>query len=235
MSLKAINTIYKGYRFRSRLEARWAVFFDALAVKWEYERDGYSLPHGAYLPDFWFPEWRAFAEVKGSDEMFDERCMNLAIDLVNQTGFPLVALIGSPELVGYLGFRISDPEGMSREVVSGHVHLERSASDGCLSFYYPADSTGKCTEKLEAAVHAARSARFEHGESGASPLATPPISAEREFTVEQINLRRALIQLDVRMSAGLDTTGELARQRAELDAEWWRICARPWRPANPRY
>lgn len=27
--IKAIDTYYKGYRFRSRLEARWAVFFDA--------------------------------------------------------------------------------------------------------------------------------------------------------------------------------------------------------------
>ena len=26
--IKAIETYYKGYRFRSRLEARWAVFFD---------------------------------------------------------------------------------------------------------------------------------------------------------------------------------------------------------------
>ena len=29
--IKAIETVYNGYRFRSRLEARWAVFFDALA------------------------------------------------------------------------------------------------------------------------------------------------------------------------------------------------------------
>lgn len=28
MTIKAIDTIYKGYKFRSRLEARWAVFFD---------------------------------------------------------------------------------------------------------------------------------------------------------------------------------------------------------------
>lgn len=26
-NIKAIETEYKGYRFRSRLEARWAVFF----------------------------------------------------------------------------------------------------------------------------------------------------------------------------------------------------------------
>ena len=48
-----IQTEYKGYLFRSRLEARWAVFFDALGVKWEYEPEGYDLGDGLlYLPDF---------------------------------------------------------------------------------------------------------------------------------------------------------------------------------------
>ena len=52
-TLKAIETEYKGYRFRSRLEARWAVFFDACGVKWEYEPEGFVLPNGQhYLPDF---------------------------------------------------------------------------------------------------------------------------------------------------------------------------------------
>lgn len=52
-SIKPIETYYKGYRFRSRLEARWAVFFDALGVKYEYEPEGYCLPSGRmYLPDF---------------------------------------------------------------------------------------------------------------------------------------------------------------------------------------
>lgn len=51
--IKAIETIYKGYRFRSRLEARWAVFLDALGVRWEYEPEGFVLPSGRrYLPDF---------------------------------------------------------------------------------------------------------------------------------------------------------------------------------------
>lgn len=53
MTIKAIETEYNGYRFRSRLEARWAVFFDALGVKYEYEPDGFVLPSGRkYLPDF---------------------------------------------------------------------------------------------------------------------------------------------------------------------------------------
>lgn len=51
--IKPIETIYKGYRFRSRLEARWAVFFDALKMKWEYEPEGFDLGEaGWYLPDF---------------------------------------------------------------------------------------------------------------------------------------------------------------------------------------
>lgn len=51
--MKAIETIYKGYRFRSRLEARWAVFFDALGYEWEYEPEGYEMSGGErYLPDF---------------------------------------------------------------------------------------------------------------------------------------------------------------------------------------
>jgi hypothetical protein len=31
------GTEYCGYRFRSRLEARWEVFLDALGLEWEYE------------------------------------------------------------------------------------------------------------------------------------------------------------------------------------------------------
>lgn len=52
MSIKAIETRYKGYRFRSRLEARWAVFFDALNINYRYEADGYNLHGIHYLPDF---------------------------------------------------------------------------------------------------------------------------------------------------------------------------------------
>ncbi len=66
--IKAIETEYKGYRFRSRLEARWAVFFDALGIAWEYEKEGYDLGEaGWYLPDFWLPEFKCFVEIKGTE------------------------------------------------------------------------------------------------------------------------------------------------------------------------
>lgn len=56
--MKAIETLYNGYRFRSRLEARWAVFFDTLGVDYEYEPEGYDLGDGDYyLPDFRVKCW----------------------------------------------------------------------------------------------------------------------------------------------------------------------------------
>ena len=72
MDVKPIETVYKGYRFRSRLEARWAVFFDAYGVRWIYEHEGYELKLAdgrviRYLPDFYFPAYKMFGEVKGTD------------------------------------------------------------------------------------------------------------------------------------------------------------------------
>lgn len=62
--IKAIETVYNGYRFRSRLEARWAVFFDKLGIKYEYEPEGFDLDGVRYLPDFWLPELQYWIEVK---------------------------------------------------------------------------------------------------------------------------------------------------------------------------
>lgn len=51
-ALRPIETRAYGYRFRSRLEARWAVFFQTLGVQWEYEPQGFDLDGQLYLPDF---------------------------------------------------------------------------------------------------------------------------------------------------------------------------------------
>ena len=63
--IKAIETHYNGYRFRSRLEAKWAVYFDALGIEYEYEPEGFVLPGGeTYLPDFYLPLVDAYVEIK---------------------------------------------------------------------------------------------------------------------------------------------------------------------------
>ena len=63
--IKAITTYYNGYKFRSRLEARWAVFFDAAKIRYEYEPEGFKLKNGlCYLPDFYLPDENMYVEVK---------------------------------------------------------------------------------------------------------------------------------------------------------------------------
>ena len=68
MTIQAIETHYAGHRFRSRLEARWAVFMNHLNVPWEYEPQGYLVNGAPYLPDFlvWPNTDHAFwLEIKG--------------------------------------------------------------------------------------------------------------------------------------------------------------------------
>ena len=53
MSVTPLETLYHGVYFRSRTEARFAVFLDCLGIKWEYEPQGFDLGNGLkYLPDF---------------------------------------------------------------------------------------------------------------------------------------------------------------------------------------
>lgn len=183
MDIKAIETCYAGCRFRSRLEARWAVFFDALGLEWEYEPEGFELPAYAfdsvgmverhrsdalksstidlleglaahlaslaakeewYLPDFWLPKGEMWAEVKpkpgGSLEEVDK-----AMRLVNGTGYPLVwcmDLTGEP-----LKGMAPDAARYPGRVEFIDVHF------------------GASPNELMRAAKAARSARFEHGET----------------------------------------------------------------------
>jgi hypothetical protein len=78
--MKAIETRYKGYRFRSRLEARWAVFFDELHIPYSYETEGWQLPAGYYLPDFYLSDADLWVEIKPFKPNHEEieRCRQLA-------------------------------------------------------------------------------------------------------------------------------------------------------------
>jgi hypothetical protein len=97
--IKAIETVYKGYRFRSRLEARWAVFFDALGIKWEYEKEGYDLGKaGRYLPDFWLPDYKYWIEIKAENPSQGE--WDKAYELSSKSGRPVHICVGLPDIRG---------------------------------------------------------------------------------------------------------------------------------------
>lgn len=109
-TIKAIETVYEGYRFRSRLEARWAVFFDALGIQWQYEVEGYEVNGVRYLPDFWLPTFSEgmWAEVKPIDLTPHE--MNKARLLRDATNKPVWLCVGMPDTRVYTILTPGDPE-----------------------------------------------------------------------------------------------------------------------------
>lgn len=66
--IKAIQTRYDNYFFRSRQEARWAVWFNTVGLPYRYELEGFDLGDDVYyLPDFYLPTLALWVEVKGTN------------------------------------------------------------------------------------------------------------------------------------------------------------------------
>lgn len=92
--IKAIETEFAGLKFRSRAEARWAVFFDAAGINWQYEPEGYEIKGTRYLPDFLIFTERGplFVEVK---PVLDERSRE-KITAMKGTGAPIYVVGNMP-------------------------------------------------------------------------------------------------------------------------------------------
>ncbi len=109
MTLHAIETIYRGHKFRSRLEARWAIFLDALNIGYRYEYEGFDLDGLWYLPDFWLPRQRVWIEIKPTIPEDDDAHKPLA--LAQQTDDPVMLLMGDTWPGAYFaGVCIRDPQ-----------------------------------------------------------------------------------------------------------------------------
>jgi len=136
--IKAIETRYKGYRFRSRLEARYAVFFDALGIEWEYEKEGYDLGvKGWYLPDFSIKTssdryW--LCEVKG--DLLDRPGIEKARYLDDFPPYPYMGVL----MLTSLDFADFNKRSVAAQLL------------------------GVSILEFNTAINKARSARFEHGE-----------------------------------------------------------------------
>jgi ribosomal protein S27E len=89
---KAIQTFYGGRKYRSCLEARWAVFFDTAGIDFGYEEEGFQLPSGWYLPDFKLLEQKYWIEIKGQEPT--ELEVLRAMELAEHTGWQVFIFSG---------------------------------------------------------------------------------------------------------------------------------------------
>jgi hypothetical protein len=170
--IRALTTTYAGRRYRSRTEARWAVFFDAAGIRFDYEAEGFEIRSGAYLPDFWLPDLRLFLEVKGQEPTAEERTK--CAELSEASECDMLLAIGAPEERFQL---LWFDRGGERE---GRYAIARDTISACgfwlvaedaANWIGPNRTRGKVIPRgpmfsgaLELAYAAATSARFERGE-----------------------------------------------------------------------
>jgi hypothetical protein len=186
MTVKPIETRYKGYRFRSRLEARWAVFFDQLGVQYEYELEGFSLPSGAaYLPDFFLPALGVHVEVKPTERIRSADLRKM-VEFALEGDHRLLLIAGSPSQEAmYLIDRctcgpIEEIEGdyeeplPEEELVSvffellrdwGSVQFSVTPTSHAWTLLYK-NLPPRDDHVLQEALLKAKGARFEFGEQG---------------------------------------------------------------------
>jgi len=68
------TTYYRGSAFRRRIEARWAVFFDQVGIRWDYHPQGFNLIGSEYyMPSFYlYFSGGVYAEAKLEDGDFSK-------------------------------------------------------------------------------------------------------------------------------------------------------------------
>lgn len=165
-NIKPIPTQYKGYKFRSRLEARFAVFFDALSQGFRYEPEGYNLERGLnYLPDF-FLDAGYFVEIKPYYPNAIE--MRKAMLLAQQTktkvyilygdlSLPVIDLKSQKRTGGFCALRFL-PNGQVRDLMIPKLLKEKLTFIAC-------PKKLKIQGEIEAAILKGKQARFEFGET----------------------------------------------------------------------
>jgi len=103
--IQAIETFYGGRKYRSRTEARWALYFDTIGAEFDYELEGVKTSSGRwYLCDFYLRNVTCrggtppgvWFEVKPPTES-NEQAEAVLIDLSNQSSKPSFIAYGPPD------------------------------------------------------------------------------------------------------------------------------------------
>lgn len=137
--ITARPTMYEGCRFRSRLEARWAAFFDLVGWRWEYE----PLELAGYIPDFilMLPHAPLLVEVKPALTVGEMEEHTAKIEASGWDGEALIVgaslsvRSGWSHMLGLMAERMDDGEWSWDEA---HVHWCPKCSS--VSFHHSVQS-----------------------------------------------------------------------------------------------
>lgn len=118
ISIKAIPTWYGGHCYRSKTEAKWAVFCDVLELSFKYEAEGFVIKTDedefCYLPDFLIPPimeaWPTWIEVKGTEPT--EREIEKLVYACRARLCDGLLVIGEPDLMSDLLWCVQDADGL---------------------------------------------------------------------------------------------------------------------------
>lgn len=170
--IKAIDTYYNGNYFRSRLEARWAVFFEEMGLMYQYEPEGFVIDEGCcYLPDFYLPQLDCYVEVKPEVEnAYSHPDYRTKWAGLCAGGKKMLLLFGSPQVKPWLMIRQPDFSPFVREQFKRLGIKDRSTETSSVTPVYRNNEwelfhvdTSSALYHLEKAVIAANKKRFEHG------------------------------------------------------------------------
>lgn len=201
MPLKAKQTYYNGYWFRSRLEARWAYFFDLIGIEYRYEYQGYELDGISYLPDFWLTgRYNLYVEIKGytPDALELEKASRLATASERLVWLFVGDPFGPSELCSFIFhnwemYKESPRDIMDKYYLHDHIidinergYTTLVRSDKVVwswigETWFPGGESSLDKDawfhgdqsKLMYAQLKARQARFEYGETPSAPWANP--------------------------------------------------------------
>lgn len=155
-----IPTLYSHQSFRSRTEARWAVFFDSMGISWDYEPEGFKLPDGRrYLPDFWLPQFERLAEVKPTIEI--QRAEGKASAFATAGAMAILLLTGNPDFRAYIGARGDDRIEYSLDADMYERATQERRLWSCPGYRNP-PLLSQFSERYIQAIEAARCERFGH-------------------------------------------------------------------------
>lgn len=199
--MKAIETEYNGFKFRSRLEARWAVFFDYMGWEYEYEPEGFQLSSGLkYLPDFllevdlpnfetkkWF-----YVEVKPLNKEMTDYELNKIWEFATKED--LLLLEGAPNVnrfykqVCLLEDCVDEVEFVFEEKKYGIFYTDSSFKEAFDEEYSPVTYH---------AIKKSREARFEFGESEKIKADVNTFNSRRKKINTELTLYEILSNSDV--------------------------------------